>query len=131
MKQTNRVDKFGVGLPLASSQPIRFEYFWILNISWMDWCLSCFGCRQTVVKQTRIKLPPLSKLVRIVLETWSVVINYTVVSENIPCSTKASLILLMSVLFCKKSFFVKNNTFSQSNSMRAVLEFFQFYCQFL
>ena len=40
-------------------------------------------------------------------------------------STKALLIFLMS------AFFDKNNTFTQSNSMRAVLEIFQFCFQFL
>ena len=39
-----------------------------------------------------------------------------VVSKNIPFSTKAFLILLMS------AFFVKNSTFIQNISMSAVLE---------
>ena len=35
------------------------------------------------------------------------------------------LILMISAFFCKKSeFFVKNSTFTQSNSMKAVLEIF-------
>ena len=46
-----------------------------------------------------------------------------VVLENIPFSTKALLILLMSIFFCKKSaFFGKNGTLTQGNSLRAVLE---------
>ena len=48
-----------------------------------------------------------------------------VVSENIPLSTKALLIWLMSAFFSKKSalffFFLKINTFTQSNGVRAVL----------
>ena len=47
-----------------------------------------------------------------------------VVSENTPFSTKYLLFLLMS------TFFAKNN-FTQSNSVRAVLEIFQFCFQFL
>ena len=45
-------------------------------------------------------------------------------SENIPFSTKTSLILLMSATFFlqKIRIFSKNNTFTQSNSMDAVLE---------
>ena len=45
--------------------------------------------------------------------------------ENKPLSTKTFLILLMSAIFSKKSaFFVENSTFTQSNSVRAVLEIF-------
>ena len=55
----------------------------------------------------------------------SYVSTYTyVVSENVPFSTKALLILLTSI-------FGKNNTFIQSNSVKAVLEIFQFCFQFL
>ena len=54
------------------------------------------------------------------LQTWNLVRNaHTyVVSKNIPFSVKALLILLMS------AFFAKNSTFTQSNSVRAVLEIF-------
>ena len=59
------------------------------------------------------------------LEIWYVSTHTYVVSEKISFSTKALLILLMSVFFCQKStFFGKNNTFTQSNSVRAVLEIF-------
>ena len=59
------------------------------------------------------------------LQIWHVSTHSHVVSENTPISTKAPLILLISALFCKKSaFFGKNNTFTQTNSMRAVLEIF-------
>ena len=55
-----------------------------------------------------------------------------VVSENTSFSTNAALNLLMSAFFCKKSaFFDKNSTFTQSSSVRAVLEIFQFCFQFL
>ena len=74
-----------------------------------------------------IKLAPCLKLVRIMPETWNLECKSDphVVSENIPFSTKALLILLMSAFFCKKSeIFGQNNTFIQSNSVRAVLETF-------
>ena len=49
-----------------------------------------------------------------------------VVLENLPFSTKALLILLMlAFLFLQKSaFFDRNSPFTQSNSVRAVLEIF-------
>ena len=70
--------------------------------------------------------PSCLKLVRIMLEQiWHVSTHTHVVLETISFSTKALLILLMSVFFCKKStFFGKNSTFTKSNSVRAVLEIF-------
>ena len=60
------------------------------------------------------------KLVRVTLETHS-----CVVSENIPFSIKVLLILPMSTFFCKKiACFSQNSTFTQSNSVRAVLKDF-------
>ena len=48
-----------------------------------------------------------------------------VVSGNIPFSAKAFLILPMSTFFWKKKVFLgKSGTFTQSNSMRAVLDIF-------
>ena len=68
------------------------------------------------------------KLVRIILETWYVSTHTYLVPENIPFSTKTTLILLMSAFFCKKKtfsvFFEKESTFTESNSMRVVLEAF-------
>ena len=59
------------------------------------------------------------------LKIWYVSTQTYVVSENIPFSTKTPFIFLMSTFFCKKSaFFVKNSTFPQSISMKAVLEIF-------
>ena len=56
---------------------------------------------------------------------WYVSTHTYVVSENIPCSTKAFLILLISAFFCKKStFFEKNSTFTENDSVIAVLEIF-------
>ena len=55
------------------------------------------------------------------LEIWNFVRKYThthVVSEDMPFSTMALIILLMS------TFFGKNSTFTQSNSVTAVLEIF-------
>ena len=49
------------------------------------------------------------------------------VSKNIPFSAKVLLILLISAFFCKKlAFFGENGTVTQSNSVRAVLEIFEF-----
>ena len=52
------------------------------------------------------------------LEMWHVSTDPYLVSGNISFSTKVLLILLMS------AFFGQNNTFTQSNSVRAVLEMF-------
>ena len=49
---------------------------------------------------------------------WYVNTHTYVVSENVPFSTKTPLILLIS------AFFGKNNTFTQSNSLRAALDIF-------
>ena len=74
------------------------------------------------------KTTPCLKLVRIMLESSNLAGKYThtyLVSENIPFSIKALLILLMSAFFCKKiSVFSENCTFTQSNSVRAALEIF-------
>ena len=65
------------------------------------------------------------KLGRIMLETLRITANTYVVSENMPVSFKALLILLISAFFCKKSvFFGQDSTFTQSNSVRAVTEIF-------
>ena len=50
----------------------------------------------------------------------------SVVPENIRFSTKTLLILLMTTFFFAKNqrFFGKSNTFTQSNSVAAVLEIF-------
>ena len=73
-------------------------------------------------------LPPhCLKLVRIMLETeiWHASTHTWVVSENIPFSTKTLSNLLMLAFFSKKSaFFGQNNTSTQNNSVRAVLEMF-------
>ena len=71
-------------------------------------------------EEERYKITTCLKLVRIMLklEIWHVSTNTYVVSENIPFSTKAVLILLMSI------FFGQNSTFTQSNSERAALEIF-------
>ena len=54
-----------------------------------------------------------------------------IVSENIPFRSQVPLILLTSAFFCKKlAFFVQNSIFTQSTSVRAVLEIFQFCSQF-
>ena len=66
------------------------------------------------------------------LEIWYVSTRTNVISENTPFSTKNPLILLISTFFAKNQhFLVKNSTFTESNGMRAVLEVFQFYFQFL
>ena len=51
------------------------------------------------------------------LEIWYVDTHTYLVSENIPFSTKAHLILLMPAFFCKISLcFGRNSIFTQSNS---------------
>ena len=55
------------------------------------------------------------------LEIW----NANVVSEKIPSSTKALLILLISAIVLQKiSIFCQNSIFTQSNSVRVVLAIF-------
>ena len=56
-----------------------------------------------------------------------------VVLENIPFSTRALLILLMSAFSLQKNqpFFGQNSTFTQSTSVRAALKIFKFCFQFL
>ena len=61
----------------------------------------------------------------IILQIWHVSTHLYVVSEYIPFSTKALLILLMSAIFAKNQrFFGQNSTFTQSNSVSDVLEIF-------
>ena len=69
---------------------------------------------------------PLNSLqLRWKLEILYVCTDPYVVSENIPFSIKAFLILLMSGFLWKKSaFFGQDNVFTQSNSKRAVLKIF-------
>ena len=68
---------------------------------------------------------PCLKLVRIMLEIWYIGTHPYTVLENIPFSTKTLLILLISAFFVKNwAFFCKNSTFSQSNSVGAVLDIF-------
>ena len=59
------------------------------------------------------------------LQIWYVSTHRYVVLENIPFSTKTTLILLMS------AFIIKNITFTQGISMRAALEILQFRFQLL
>lgn len=76
-------------------------------------------------------LPPLSKTVRIMLEDWFESTLRYVVSENTPSCNRTPLILLISAFFCKISELLgKNTIFTQSNSMRAVLKFFQLFSSF-
>ena len=52
------------------------------------------------------------------LEIWNVSTHTFLVSENIPLSIKALLILMMS------AFFGKNSTITQSNSVTTVFDIF-------
>ena len=61
------------------------------------------------------------------LETLKLVlsIHAYVISEYTAFNTETPITLLISTFLCKKSeSFGKNSTFTQSNSMRAVLEIF-------
>ena len=65
-------------------------------------------------------------------DIWYINTHTHIVSENVHSSTKTPIILLISAFFLQKSaFFGKNSTFTQSNSMRVVLEIFQFGFQVL
>ena len=58
------------------------------------------------------------KLVRIMLETWTLVRTHLSSFKKYVFSAKTPLILLMSAFLWKKSeFFGENSTFTQSNSM--------------
>ena len=71
------------------------------------------------------KITPCIKLVSILVEIWNLLSAHAyVVSENIAFIGKAILILLMSAFFQKFSNFSKNIFFTQSNSVRALLEIF-------
>ena len=67
------------------------------------------------------------------VDIWRLESTHTyVVSEIIPFSIKVLLIFLMSAVFCKGSaFYGQNSTFTQSNSVRVVLEIFYFCFQIL
>ena len=61
------------------------------------------------------------------LETSNLALKYIQICsfKNIPFSIKVFLVLLMLAFFLQKvRFFSKNNTFNQSNSLRALLEIF-------
>ena len=77
-----------------------------------------------------VKLPPTClKFVRIVLETWKLGRNYTPISSfRIYTSSYQGPLNFANVsIFCKISaFFEQNSTFTQSDSVRAVLGTFQF-----
>ena len=68
---------------------------------------------------------PCLKLIRIMLEIWYIGTHPYTVLENITFSTKTLLILLIPAFFVKNwAFFCKTSTFSQSNSVGAVLDIF-------
>ena len=71
--------------------------FGYLTIIWVGFLGVCFE----VGEGRGVKLPPCPKFVKIMLETTNLAPKYTriLVSENIPFSTKALLILLMSTFF--------------------------------
>ena len=71
--------------------------------------------------------PPVSNSLKLCykIEIWYTNIHACEVSESIPFSWEIHLILMMSRFFCKRpSFLGKNNTFPQSNCVRAVIEIF-------
>ena len=87
--------------------------FFCLTLIWVGF----LGVRFEVGEGGKITPPPMN-LTRTYISTHTYV-----VSENIPLSTKAILILMMSAFFCKKSpSFGKNST--HSNIVRAVLKIF-------
>ena len=71
------------------------------------------------------KIAPCVKLVGILVEIWNLLSAHAyVVLENIAFIGKVILILPMSAFFQKFSNFSKNIFFTQSNSVRALLEIF-------
>ena len=81
-------------------------------------------------------ISPCVKLVRIMLETWNLVHKYTHIysfrKKNFWYQGLLNFGNTSIFFFCKKSvFFAQSSTFTQSNSVRAVLEFFYFCFQFL
>ena len=82
-----------------------------------------------------LKLTPVQNSLELCqkLAIWHVSTHTYVVSESIPFrTTKYILILLMSILFCKKpNFFEKNEIFFQYTSVRDVLEIFKLCLKFL
>ena len=59
------------------------------------------------------------------IEIWYANIHTCEVSESIPFLRETHLVLVMSRFFCKSSgFFGKNITFTQSSSVRAMIEIF-------
>ena len=75
----------------------------------------------------KLPLPLCLKLVRTILKTLNLARKYTPICSfrNIPFSIKVLLILLVLGFFSKKStFFGENSTFTQNNSVKAVLEIF-------
>ena len=59
------------------------------------------------------------------IEIWYINAHTYVISEIIPFNTKPDLILLMSAYFLKKfAFFWQNSPVTQSDSVRAMLQFF-------
>ena len=66
------------------------------------------------------------------LEIWHISTHSYAVSEIIPFSTKALLKLLISAFLARNQrFFWQNSTYTQNNSIKAVLEIFWFCFQFL
>ena len=104
-------------------------HFQMLTLIWVGFWGVCFA----VGRREGRKINPCLKLVRFMLETWNLVRKYTHI-----CSLRKYTFLYQDSynfadvsIFCKNpAFFIKNSTFTQSNSMKAVLETFSFVFSF-
>ena len=98
------------------------QYLSVLNLIWT-------GSLEARLRWG-VNYSPCLKLVRIMLETLNLLCKYTHICSFRKYAFQYQGILIfayISIFFCKKlSFFGKNSTFTQSNSVRAVLEIFQF-----
>ena len=92
-----------------------------LNLIWVGSLVVCFEVRGG-------KITLCLKRVRIVLQTWNLFRKYTHKFSSRKCifTTKAFLTLLMSdfIFYKKSAVFEKSSTFTQSNSLKVVLEIF-------
>ena len=78
------------------------------------------------MEKKRINFTPSKTRQNYARNLWfGTLVHTRVLSENIAFSTKTPFILLILAFFLEKiSFFGKNSTFTQSNSMRGEIEIF-------
>ena len=90
----------------------KFQKTTVLTLIWVGFLLFCFAVGW-------VKLLLCLKLVRIMLEIWNLVGTYTHI-----CSFRKKYLLVPRPLNFADGSFGKNSTFTQGNSIRAVLDIF-------